>query len=61
MADDANKTAEKLLERSKQAFSQYPKSCSHSTWYVIQQYKPDQPYMSANQLIHHITASSEWQ
>jgi hypothetical protein len=56
-----NKTAEELAKACKEAFKKYPSSCSHSTWHIIQQYKPDQPFMIANKLINHISSSSEWQ
>jgi hypothetical protein len=54
-------TAEELAKACQEAFKKHPNSCSHSTWYVIQKFKPGQPYMTANNLIDHISSNSEWQ
>lgn len=61
MAENANKTTEELKDMCKQAYNLYPKSCSHAVWHVIKQYKPDQHFMQANQLLNHISLSPEWQ
>jgi len=50
----------KLTKACRQAFIDYPKSCSHSVWYVIKQYKPEQRWMSANDLVDHLNRSSDW-
>ena len=44
----------KLQQACDKAAALYPNSCSHSVWYVIQQYLPDQPWMNANALMDHV-------
>jgi hypothetical protein len=61
MAEDLSNNRKKLLQSCDDAYNKYPKSCSHSVWHVIQQYKPDQHYMNANQLINHLSTNAEWQ
>jgi hypothetical protein len=61
MAKDANKKDEKLKQACDEAYVQYPHSCSHAVWHVIKQYIPDQPYLTANGLIHNLTTSPQWQ
>ena len=61
MGDNGNDKGRKLKTACDEAYVQYPHSCSHAVWYVIKQYIPDQPYLTANSLIHNLTASPQWQ
>ena len=61
MGGAGNLKAEKLRQACEQGFHKYPKSCSHAVMYLIRQYKPEQPYFTANDLIDHLAASHEWQ
>lgn len=60
MIVNPKKTAEQLAKACDEAYIKYPKSCSHSAWYVIQKYKYNQTHMVANQLIDYISSSSDW-
>lgn len=51
----------KLQAACDEAFRTYPNSCSHAVWHVIRQYIPDQPYLSANNLIEYLAISPKWQ
>jgi hypothetical protein len=61
MVEDRNNDATKLRLACQNAFLRYPDSCSTAVWYVIQQYKPNQPHMTANDLLRSIASSQEWQ
>ena len=61
MADNGSDKGRKLKAACDEAYVQDPHSCSDAVWYVIKQYIPDQPYLTANALIHNLTASSKWQ
>ncbi len=61
MAENASNKSDKLKQACDQAYALYPHSCSHAAWHVIKQYDKDQPYRTANSLIHHLTASPDWQ
>jgi hypothetical protein len=61
MADDGSDKGRKLRTACDEAYVQYPHSCSHAVWYVIKKYVSDQPYLTANGLIHNLTASPQWQ
>ncbi len=50
----------KLQRVAGEAYIKYPKSCSHSVWYVIKQYLPDQPYMVANALVPALSQDKRW-
>ncbi|AVS97072.1 hypothetical protein [Paracidovorax avenae] len=50
----------KLQQACDKAAALYPNSCSHSVWYVIQQYLPDQPWMNANALMDHVQGQRHW-
>jgi len=50
----------KLKEAADEAYKLYPNSCSHSAWYVIKQYIPDQAYSPANVLLPHLAHNSRW-
>jgi hypothetical protein len=50
----------KLERVAGEAYIKYPKSCSHSVWYVIKQFLPDQPYMVANALIPALIQDKRW-
>jgi hypothetical protein len=43
------------------AFNSYRNSCSHSVWYVVKKYRPEQPYMTANSLIDYLSNNPDWQ
>ena len=60
MEVDHTKSNVKLTKACQKAFADYPKSCSHSVWYVIKQYKPDQEWMSANDLVDNLGKNSDW-
>lgn len=58
----ADAKANRLKTACSEAFLKFPNSCSHAVWYVLQQYIPNQPYLSANHLIASIESSSgKWQ
>lgn len=61
MGDNGEDKSRKLKAACDEAYLQYPHSCSHAVWHVIKQYKPEQPYLTANGLIHNLTASTGWQ
>ncbi|MFD2300552.1 hypothetical protein QRO11_00320 [Paracidovorax citrulli] len=50
----------KLQQACDKAAALYPNSCSHSVWYVIQQYLPNQPWMNANALMDHVQGQRHW-
>ena len=60
MANDENRTSAQLTKDCQEAFKKYPKSCSHAVWHVIKQYKSDQKWMNANDLVAHLRNSSNW-
>lgn len=60
MANDQTKSPAELEKACHEAFKEYPKSCSHAVWHVIKQYKSDQNYMIANDLVDHLARSSDW-
>ena len=49
-----------LAKRCDEAFDLYLHDCSHAVWHVIRAYKPDQPYMRANDLVSHLSRGTEW-
>lgn len=51
---------EKLKNAENEAYSLYPKSCSHAVWHVIKQYVPDQPYNVANALLLQLQCDARW-
>jgi hypothetical protein len=52
--------SDKLTAACNEAFEKFPKSCSHAVWYVIKQYKLDQKWMNANDLVANLTKNPEW-
>jgi hypothetical protein len=44
-----------------EAFVQHPHSCSHAVWHVIKKYNPNQPYLTANSLVHTFSTNPQWQ
>ena len=60
MAIGVNNTTDKLIMACDDAYNIYPNSCSHSVWFVITQYKPDQKWMDANSLVSHLGKSADW-
>lgn len=57
-----NAKADRLKTACAEAFLKYPNSCSHAVWHVLQQYIPNQPYLSANHLIASIESNpGTWQ
>ena len=49
-----------LSKMCDEAFDLYRHDCSHAVWHVILTYKPDQPYMQANDLVSHLSRAAEW-
>ena len=60
MEEGQDNNPEKLTKACQEAFTNFPKSCSHAVWYVIKQYKVDQKWMSANDLVDHLDKNSDW-
>jgi len=52
--------AERLTKILAQAYRKYPNSCSHAIWDVITQYLPQQPYLTANDLLRQLECSNFW-
>lgn len=62
MADDSNKQLVEYLKTAcDEAFVAHPGSCSHSVWYVIKKYIPEQTWKNANALIKELSSSAVWQ
>ena len=56
MEEDANS----LAKRCDEAFDLFRHDCSHAVWHVIRLYKPDQPYMQANNLVSYLSKGVDW-
>lgn len=51
---------DKLKKAADEAYSLYPKSCSHAVWHVIKHYIPDQIYLIANTLLIQMKCDPRW-
>ena len=60
MEDDQNKAQGNLIKACQEAFRKYPNSCSHAAWHVIRQYRREQEWMDANDLVNHLSNSADW-
>ncbi|MDK2125764.1 hypothetical protein [Parachitinimonas caeni] len=60
MPNDFEIAVSKLKGAEEAAAAAHPGSCSHAVWAVIKEYVPDQPYMTANALVHFLEGSPKW-
>lgn len=58
--EEGDNAVTRLAGACHEAFRLYPNSCSHAVFHVIKQYKPTQPFMTANQLVHDLARNPEW-